>query len=71
MDITFKLNKMSVKEKLRAMELIWDDLCHTSDFTSPGWHKDILAERERRVKEGREDILDWEESKRQLKDSLK
>ena len=70
MDITSKLNKMSVKEKLRTMELIWNDLCRTSDFTSPDWHKNILVEREKRVKEGKEDILDWEESKRQLRDSL-
>ncbi len=61
---------MGTKEKLRTMELIWDDLCHTSDFASPGWHKDILEEREKRIREGKEDILDWEESKRQLRDSL-
>lgn len=70
MDITSKLNKMSNKEKLRAMELIWDDLCRTSDFASPDWHKDILAKREKRIKEGKEDFLDWEESKRLLKENI-
>ncbi|NIR51857.1 addiction module protein [candidate division KSB1 bacterium] len=70
MDITSQLNQMSTEEKLRTMELIWDDLCRTSDFSSPDWHKDILEEREKRIKEGKEDILDWEESKQQLKDSL-
>ncbi|MCH9007594.1 addiction module protein [candidate division KSB1 bacterium] len=73
MDITSQLtqlSQMSTEEKLRAIESIGDDLCHTSDFTSPGWHKDILEEREKRLKEGKEEILDWEESKQQLKDSL-
>ena len=25
---TFPLEKMSIEEKLRAMELLWDDLCN-------------------------------------------
>ncbi len=70
MDITSQLNQMSTEEKLRTMEQIWDALCQTSDFNSPDWHKNLLEERERRIKEGKEEILDWEESKRQLRDSL-
>lgn len=70
MDITSQLDQMTTEEKLRTMELIWDALCHTSDFSSPDWHKTILEEREKRIKEGKEEILDWEESKRQLRDSL-
>ena len=70
MDITSQLSHMTTEEKLRTMESIWDDLCRTSDFTSPSWHKDTLEEREKRLKEGKEEILDWEESKKQLNDSL-
>ncbi len=70
MDIISQISQMTTEEKLRAMESIWDDLCHTSDFSSPDWHKDILEDREKRLKEGNEEILDWEESKQQLKDSL-
>jgi len=55
MDIASKLNKMSIKEKFRAMESKWDDLCHTSDFTSPDWHKDILV-RIRILKSAQEDL---------------
>ncbi len=67
MDFASQLNKMTIEEKLRTMELIWDNLCNTSDFISPDWHKDILEEREKRIKDGKEDILDWEVSKKQLK----
>ena len=70
MDITSQLNQMTTEEKLRTIELIWDALCRTSDFSSPEWHKNILEEREKRIKEGKEEILDWEVSKRQLRDSL-
>lgn len=70
MDIKSQLNQMTTEEKWRVMELIWGDLCRTSDFTSPGWHRDILEERAKRVKQGKEEILYWEESKQQLKVSL-
>lgn len=70
MNIESQLDQMTTDEKLRTMELLWDDLCRTSDFTSPGWHKSVLEEREKRLKEGKEEILDWEESKKQLRDSL-
>ena len=71
MDISSQLNKMTTEEKLQTMELLWDDLCQTSDFSSPDWHKDVLDEREKRLKEGNEEILDWAESKQQLRNSLR
>lgn len=70
MVITSQINQMTKEKKLRTMELIWDALCRTSDFSSPEWHKHILEEREKRIKEGEEEILDWEESKRQVKESF-
>lgn len=70
MDISSQLNKMTTEEKLQTMELLWDDLCQASDFSSPDWHKNVLDDREKRLKEGNEEILDWTESKLQLRDSL-
>ena len=70
MNIETELNQMTIEEKLRAMELLWDDLCHNNaDFASPGWHKNVLEERENRIKDGSEEILDWEEAKKHLRDS--
>ncbi len=71
MDISSQLNQMTTEEKLRTMELIWDDLCQSSDFSSPDWHKDVLDEREKQLKAGKEEILDWAESKQELRDSLR
>ena len=70
MNIGEQVSQMTTAEKLQTMELLWNDLCQTSDFSSPDWHKDILDEREKRLKNGEEEILDWTESKEQLRNSL-
>lgn len=49
------------------MEAIWVDLTQDEVLTeSPAWHKDVLAETARRVKNGAEPILDWEQAKRDV-----
>ena len=63
-----KIKDLTMKEKLQAMELLWDDICHNSpDFSSPGWHEDILKEREKRLKEGKEKFIDWDDAKKDLR----
>lgn len=55
MAMLIEIQKMTQKEKLQAMEMLWDDLCRTDpDFQSPAWHNDILEERERDLKEDHE-----------------
>jgi hypothetical protein len=64
MDVVIPLDKMTVAEKLRAMEAIWDDLQRASgDVPSPAWHGDVLRARENRVKEGQSHYGDWSEAK--------
>lgn len=66
-----KLDQMTLEEKLRAMEALWDDLCrHEDQIKSPPWHEEILKEREKRVRSGREKFIDWETVKKQLRDRL-
>jgi hypothetical protein len=68
MKAALPLNDMSTAEKLEAMELIWADLSQkVPEEIIPGWHKDVLAEREQRLASGTERVLDWEEAKRQLR----
>jgi hypothetical protein len=65
------LKDMTTGEKLQAMELLWDDICrNVPDFSSPAWHGDILIEREKRVKEGREKFLDWQQAKEDIRKSI-
>ena len=61
---------MTIEEKLRAMEALWDDLCRHNAVQVPQWHKDILDERQRFIDEGKAEFLDWETVKQELRDRL-
>ena len=70
-DIALPLHEMTVEEKLRLMETIWEDLCRNpEDVPSPAWHAPVLHEREARVQRGEEVILDWEDAKTRIRESL-
>jgi hypothetical protein len=65
---TLPLEKMSVEEKLRAMELLWDDLCgRVEGVQSPAWHEDVLAQREEMHERGEDRFEDWEAAKRRIR----
>ena len=71
MEAVLPLAQMTTEEKLRAMEALWADLTrHAEAFESPVWHADVLRERERRVVEGNEPFVDWDEAKRELRERL-
>jgi hypothetical protein len=72
MTTTLAIDRLSRTEKLRVMEAIWVDLTQDEVLTeSPAWHKDALAETARRVKNGVEPILDWEQAKRDLRKRIR
>ncbi|MFZ5759508.1 MAG: addiction module protein [Thermodesulfobacteriota bacterium] len=61
------LQKMTTKEKLMIMELLWDDLCKNKiDFSSPVWHEDILSQREKAISEGKDEFVDWTDAKKDI-----
>jgi hypothetical protein len=65
------LRQMSVSDKLRLMEEIWHDLSQNeSDLSSPEWHGMVLRERETRIANGEDVLVDWETAKRQLRAKL-
>ncbi len=71
MSISIPLNKMSFEEKMQAMELLWDDLCHSSEsIESPSWHKNILDEREQALIGGDDKFIDWEAEKKNIKKKI-
>jgi len=66
----FHLKKMTVKEKLQAMEELWSDLCcNQNQVPVPQWHKDTLDRQERLIKEGKATFVDWETAKKTDTDS--
>ena len=58
-------------EKLKLMEALWEDLSRPdTELQSPAWHAEELAATERRLADGKEQILDWEVAKEELKAGL-
>ena len=70
MELPLPLDKMTISEKLSALEQIWEDLCRTpQNIPSPAWHADVLHAREQRVREGKSEFIDWTDAKRSIRDS--
>jgi len=68
---TIPLDKMSVEEKIQAMESLWDDLCRkTGGVSSPLWHEEVLAERDAMHQRGDDEFEDWDAAKRNIRNKL-
>ena len=68
---TIPLEKMTVEEKLQAMESLWDDLCSkAAGVSSPAWHEDVLAERDAVQKRGADEFEDWDAAKRNIRNKI-
>lgn len=62
-----EIRQLPLSEKLQIMEAIWEDLrAQPGAVPVPQWHKDLLDARRKAVEEGREEVLDWEQAKREL-----
>lgn len=71
MSTTLPLDKMSVQEKIEAMESLWDDLCRKAEgVSSPPWHEDVLAERDAMHRRGDEEFEDWDSAKTNIKNKI-
>lgn len=71
MEFALPLEKMSIEEKIRTMETIWDDLCRKADsIPSPSWHEEVLIEREKRIKNGEEEFVDWSSAKKNIRNKI-
>ena len=72
MHVTIPLDKMSVTDKLQAIEEIWADLTMVSeDVPSPAWHADVLRAREERISDGRSRFLDIAEAKAAVRGQIR
>ena len=69
MDAVPPLDRMTVKEKLRAMEMLWDDLCRNEkQIPVADWQKELLDERQRQIEAGEAKFSDWESAKKRIRD---
>ena len=71
MDFEIPLDRMSTSDKLRTLEIIWDDLQRApGEVPSLSRHTDVLREREEEHKEGSSGFTDWPEAKKRIRDGL-
>ncbi len=53
---------MTQSERLQAMEELWDTICHDEfPLEPPTWHKNILAERRKKMKSGTAEFVTLED----------
>jgi putative addiction module component (TIGR02574 family) len=63
-----QIEKMSVTERLQAMDQLWDSLNRSGDeVPSPDWHQDVLADRKARVQSGEAKFLTLAELRSRLR----
>jgi hypothetical protein len=61
MDTVLPLDRMTVEERLRAIEVLWDDLCRNEkQVPVADWQKQLLDEREQQIQTGEAKFSDWE-----------
>ena len=67
MTVELPIKQMTLLEKLEAMELLWSDLLHDENQVPvPSWHKDLLDERERLVRESQAHFSNWDTAKQRI-----
>jgi len=65
-----EIDKMSLAERLRTIEQLWDAVCREAgDVASPEWHRDILADRKARAERGEAKFLTLAELRIRLQGS--
>ena len=59
------VKKMSKAERLQAMERLWDSLLYeNSEIETPEWHEKVLAERKKRIENGRAEFISLSDLKK-------
>ncbi len=63
-----EIQRMSVEERLQAIELLWDSISRLGDAVgSPAWHGEILSARRAKVDAGEGQFLRLSELRDRLK----
>lgn len=66
MSVDLPLDSLSTIEKLQILETVWDSLRQVPDLPTPEWHREILAERTRRLESGEATLVSWQDAKKRL-----
>jgi hypothetical protein len=67
MSNTIEIRHLSREEKLRVIEVIWEDLSREDEqVESPDWHHEAFQETDQRLRSGKENIMGWHNAKREI-----
>ena len=59
------VKKMSKAERIQAMERLWDSLLYENgEIETPEWHEKVLAERKKRIENGRAEFISLSDLKK-------
>lgn len=62
-----EIEKMSLEQKLEAMELLWKFISEKPDeVPSPAWHEEIVTERLAKIDQGEAKFFSIEEARERL-----
>ena len=65
-----EIERMSVTERLQAMDQLWDSLNrHGDEIPSPDWHQEVLADRKARAQRGEAKFLTLDQLRSRLRSS--
>ncbi|HEY6873084.1 MAG TPA: addiction module protein [Geobacteraceae bacterium] len=63
------LTKLTNRDKIQAMESLWEDLCrHAGKLRSPAWHGTLLEQREENICAGEAEFIDWDLAKKRIRE---
>jgi len=69
MDTVLPLDRMTVEEKLRAIEVLWDDLCRNEkQLPVADWQKQLLDERGQQIQTGEPKFSDWDAAEKRIRE---
>ena len=67
MNSTVTVSALTLPQKLKLMEELWADLSrYPENVPVPEWHLEVLAEREKLVRQGKAKFSDWSVAKKRL-----
>lgn len=67
MIVAAEIEKMSVAEKIQAMELLWCSISSSPEnIPSPAWHKEVLMDRLTKLESGKAEFLTIDQLKQRL-----
>jgi putative addiction module component (TIGR02574 family) len=68
MDTVLPLDRMTVEEKLQAIEVLWDDVCRNEKkLPVADWQKQLLDEREQQIQAGGAKFSDWTAAQKRIR----